>query len=62
MVKQLDRAKGKVTAHIEAGGKVQKMEFDTVISAVGLVVLAAGLVVLSLPSGRREKTDVATTP
>lgn len=34
----------------------------TVISAVGLVVLAAGLVVLSLPSGRREKTDVATTP
>lgn len=34
----------------------------TVISAVGLVVLAAGLVVLSLPSARREKTDVATTP
>ncbi|MBM7067521.1 dihydrolipoyl dehydrogenase [Actibacterium sp. 188UL27-1] len=37
MVKKLDRAKGKVTAHIETGGKVEKMEFDTVISAVGIV-------------------------
>ncbi len=37
MVKQLDRAKGKVTAHIETGGKVEKQEFDTVISAVGIV-------------------------
>merc|ERR1711991_612595 len=37
MVKQLDRAKGKVTAHIEMGGKVEKQEFDTVISAVGIV-------------------------
>ncbi|MEL6519822.1 MAG: dihydrolipoyl dehydrogenase [Pseudomonadota bacterium] len=37
MVKQLDRGKGKVTAHIETGGKVEKMEFDTVISAVGIV-------------------------
>ncbi|MEO0667000.1 MAG: dihydrolipoyl dehydrogenase [Pseudomonadota bacterium] len=37
MVKQLDRAKGKVTAHIETGGKVEKHEFDTVISAVGIV-------------------------
>ncbi|WP_375173325.1 dihydrolipoyl dehydrogenase [Pseudooceanicola sp.] len=37
MVKQLDRSKGKVTAHIETGGKVEKLEFDTVISAVGIV-------------------------
>ncbi len=37
MVKQLDRGKGTVTAHIEAGGKIEKMEFDTVISAVGIV-------------------------
>ncbi|MGE4326664.1 MAG: dihydrolipoyl dehydrogenase, partial [Pseudodonghicola sp.] len=37
MVKQLDRAPGKVTAHIETGGKVETMEFDTVISAVGIV-------------------------
>ena len=36
-VKKLDRAKGKVTAHVETGGKVEKMEFDTVISAVGIV-------------------------
>ncbi|WP_428516702.1 dihydrolipoyl dehydrogenase [Roseovarius sp.] len=36
-VKQLDRAKGKVTAHIETGGKTEKLEFDTVISAVGIV-------------------------
>ncbi len=37
MVKKLDRAKGKVTAHIEVGGKVEKHDFDTVISAVGIV-------------------------
>ena len=37
MVKQLDRGKGKVTAHIESGGKVETHEFDTVISAVGIV-------------------------
>ncbi|WP_170386188.1 dihydrolipoyl dehydrogenase [Ruegeria atlantica] len=37
MVKQLDRAKGKVTAHIESNGKVEKHDFDTVISAVGIV-------------------------
>ncbi|MDC0737493.1 dihydrolipoyl dehydrogenase [Cognatishimia sp. SS12] len=37
MVKQLDRGKDKVTAHIEMGGKVQKQDFDTVISAVGIV-------------------------
>ncbi len=37
MVKQLDRAKDKVTAHIEVKGKVEKHDFDTVISAVGIV-------------------------
>jgi dihydrolipoamide dehydrogenase len=36
-VKQLDRAKGRVTAHIETGGKTEKLDFDTVISAVGIV-------------------------
>ncbi len=36
-VKQLDRGSGKVTAHIETGGKVEKLVFDTVISAVGIV-------------------------
>ncbi|MBY6055894.1 dihydrolipoyl dehydrogenase [Leisingera daeponensis] len=43
MVKQLDRGKGKVTAHIETGGKVEKQEFDTVISAVGIVGNVEGL-------------------
>lgn len=37
MVKKLDRAADKVTAHIEVGGKVETHEFDTVISAVGIV-------------------------
>ena len=43
MVKQLDRSKGKVTAHIEIGGKVEKHDFDTVISAVGIVGNVEGL-------------------
>ncbi len=43
MVKQLDRGKGKVTAHIEMGGKVEQHEFDTVISAVGIVGNVEGL-------------------
>ena len=43
MVKQLDRAKGRVTAHIEVGGKVETHDFDTVISAVGIVGNVEGL-------------------
>ncbi|WP_182446868.1 dihydrolipoyl dehydrogenase [Cereibacter sphaeroides] len=42
-VKKLDRADGKVTAHIETGGKTETMEFDTVISAVGIVGNVEGL-------------------
>ncbi len=42
-VKKLDRAKGKVTAHIESGGKTEKLDFDTVISAVGIVGNTEGL-------------------
>ena len=42
-VKQLDRAPGKVTAHIETGGKVEQHVFDTVISAVGIVGNVEGL-------------------
>ncbi|SMH56068.1 dihydrolipoyl dehydrogenase [Maritimibacter sp. HL-12] len=42
-VKSLDRGKGKVTAHIERGGKVEKHDFDTVISAVGIVGNVEGL-------------------
>ncbi|GAA5078519.1 dihydrolipoyl dehydrogenase [Roseibacterium beibuensis] len=43
MVKQLDRGADTVTAHIEVGGKVEKHEFDTVISAVGIVGNTEGL-------------------
>jgi dihydrolipoamide dehydrogenase len=43
MVKKLDRSKGKVVAHIEQGGKVETQEFDTVISAVGIVGNVEGL-------------------
>ncbi len=43
MVKQLDRGKGIVTAHIEQNGKVTKEDFDTVISAVGIVGNVEGL-------------------
>ena len=43
MVKKLDRGKGKVTAHIETGGKTIAEEFDTVISAVGIIGNTEGL-------------------
>src|SRR6056300_971479 len=61
MVKQLDRAKGKVTAHIETGGKVEKMEFDTVISAVGIVgnVENLGLEALGVEVDRTHITTEA---
>ena len=36
-VKKLDRKGGTVTAHIETGGKTETQDFDTVISAVGIV-------------------------
>ena len=42
-VKNLDKANGKVTAHLEAGGKTETMDFDTVISAVGIVGNVEGL-------------------
>ncbi|MFI0394826.1 dihydrolipoyl dehydrogenase [Paracoccus jiaweipingae] len=42
-VKKLDRARGKVTAHIETGGKTETHDFDTVISAVGIVGNTEGL-------------------
>lgn len=42
-VKKLDRAKDKVTAHIEKDGKTETEEFDTVISAVGIVGNVEGL-------------------
>ena len=59
MVKQLDRGKGKVTAHIETGGKVEKLEFDTVISAVGIVGNVEGLGLEAL-GVKIDRTHVVT--
>ena len=42
-VKKLDRKGATVTAHIEVGGKVETHDFDTVISAVGIVGNVEGL-------------------
>jgi dihydrolipoamide dehydrogenase len=59
MVKQLDRGKGKVTAHIEAGGKAEKHDFDTVISAVGIVGNTEGLGLEAL-GVKIDRTHVVT--
>jgi dihydrolipoamide dehydrogenase len=64
MVKQLDRGLkksggGKITAHIETGGKVEKMEFDTVISAVGIVGNIEGLGLEAL-GVKIDRTHVVT--
>jgi dihydrolipoamide dehydrogenase len=58
-VKQLDRGKGKVTAHIETGGKTEKQEFDTVICAVGIVGNTEGLGLEEL-GVRVDRTHVVT--
>ncbi|MDJ0629062.1 MAG: dihydrolipoyl dehydrogenase [Rhodobacter sp.] len=59
MVKQLDRGKGNVTAHIEVGGKVEKHDFDTVISAVGIVGNTEGLGLEAL-GVKIDRTHVVT--
>jgi dihydrolipoamide dehydrogenase len=59
MVKQLDRGAGKVTAHIEAGGEMSSEEFDTVISAVGIVGNTEGLGLEAL-GVKVERTHVVT--
>ena len=61
MVKQLDRGKGTVTAHIEQGGKVSKEDFDTVISAVGIVGNTEGLGLGAL-GVKVDRTHVVTDP
>lgn len=58
-VKKLDRGQGKVTAHIETGGKTQTMEFDTVISAVGIVGNVEGLGLEAL-GVKLDRTHVVT--
>ncbi|WP_282093019.1 dihydrolipoyl dehydrogenase [Epibacterium ulvae] len=59
MVKQLDRGNDKVVAHIETGGKVEKQEFDTVISAVGIVGNVEGLGLEAL-GVKIDRTHVVT--
>ncbi|GAA6189444.1 dihydrolipoyl dehydrogenase [Litorivita sp. NS0012-18] len=59
MVKKLDRSKGKVTAHIEAGGKTTTQDFDTVISAVGIVGNIEGLGLEAL-GVKIDRTHVVT--
>jgi dihydrolipoamide dehydrogenase len=61
MVKQLDRGKGKVTAHIEVGGKIEKHDFDTVISAVGIVGNVEGLGLEGL-GVKIDRSHVVTDP
>ena len=61
MVKQLDRKKGSVTAHIETGGKTETHEFDTVISAVGIVGNTEGLGLEKI-GVKVDRTHVVTDP
>ncbi|MAE88100.1 dihydrolipoyl dehydrogenase [bacterium] len=59
MVKKLDRGQGKVKAHIEQNGKTTTEEFDTVISAVGIVGNVEGLGLEEL-GVKVERTHVVT--
>ncbi|MFT6773896.1 MAG: dihydrolipoamide dehydrogenase [Paracoccaceae bacterium] len=59
MVKKLDRAKDKVTAHIEIKGKVEARDYDVVISAVGIVGNVEGLGLEALGVGI-DRTHVVT--
>ncbi|VDC31852.1 dihydrolipoyl dehydrogenase [Pseudogemmobacter humi] len=59
-VKKLDRKPGQgVTAHIEQGGKVTTQDFDTVISAVGIVGNVEGLGLEAL-GVKIDRTHVVT--
>ena len=59
MVKKLDLSKGKVTAHIEKDGKITTHDFDTVISAVGIVGNVEGLGLEEL-GVKLDRTHVVT--
>ncbi|KIT17193.1 dihydrolipoyl dehydrogenase [Jannaschia aquimarina] len=59
IVKELDRGKDKVVATIESNGKAEKHEFDTVISAVGIVGNVEGLG-LEEAGVKVEKSHVVT--
>ncbi len=61
VVKALDRAPDRVTAHIESGGETKAHVFDTVISAVGIVGNTEGLGLEAL-GVRVERSHVVTDP
>lgn len=58
-VKKLDRSPGKVVAHLEANGTTTTQEFDTVISAVGIVGNVEGLGLEAL-GVKVDRTHVVT--
>jgi dihydrolipoamide dehydrogenase len=58
-VKKLDRSPGKVVAHLEANGATTTQEFDTVISAVGIVGNCEGLGLEAL-GVKIDRTHVVT--
>jgi dihydrolipoamide dehydrogenase len=58
-VKKLDRSPGKVVAHLEANGAITTQEFDTVISAVGIVGNVEGLGLEAL-GVKIDRTHVVT--
>lgn len=59
-VKSLDRKADKVIATIETGGKSEQMEFDTVISAVGIVGNVEGFGLENLPAIKVDRTHIVT--
>jgi len=59
IVTKLDRAEDKVTAYIETNGKTETMEFDAVISAVGIVGNTEGLGLEAL-GVKIDRTHVVT--
>ncbi len=58
-VRKLDRKADRVTAHIEVGGKTETMDFDTVISAVGITGNTEGLGLEAL-GVKIDRTHVVT--
>lgn len=61
MVKQLDRSENEVVAHIESNGKVEKIAFDTVISAVGILGNTEGLGLEAL-GVKVDRSHITTDP
>ena len=58
-VKKLDRSSGTVTAHLESSGATTTQDFDTVISAVGIIGNTEGLGLEAL-GVRVDRTHVVT--